>query len=318
MSSVGKRSIIVAVTVVALALATSASALAATASQTSSPTYDLSFTLPTVGVSGCNVCHADPNLVRPGGETTQSVYINPADLENTAHPKTVCTGCHADFAYKTPHKNAQTDAWKDVAKSNCKNCHGAEAADIAAGAHSPAGKPGVSEQALEAERVANGQPAKVPLCGDCHGSHDIQYLTPEKWEKKGNLALADQARAGKKALHARGLELCGRCHEAEANDYADYYHGAAYRRGAPDAPACWDCHGAHKMLPAKDPMSPVNPAHLVETCGRCHKDVNENYTKYARMIHRRDQVESQVPLFVFFNSTRSVIQGAFETLRSLF
>lgn len=271
-----------------------------------------------MGVSGCNVCHADRNLVKPGGATNRSVFVDPELMKLTAHKDIVCTGCHGDFAFKTPHKNAATDAWRKTAKGNCKNCHEKEAGQVASGRHTSAGKPGVSEKALEAERVANGNPPQVPLCGDCHGAHDIMPLNVEQREASGTIEEIATARKGRANLHSRGIEICGACHGAEADTYADYYHGAAYRRGASDAPACWDCHGAHEMLPASDSRSPVNPQHLVETCGRCHKDANESYIQYAELVHRRAEVRSAVPIFAFIDSTRSVIQGAFATVASWF
>ncbi len=99
----------------------------ATASAEASRTYDLDFTLPTAGKSGCMVCHGDPNLVKLSSESTSSIFIDPAVLANTAHADTVCTGCHLDFAYQTPHQNVTAGAtWVDVAKSACKNCHSNE------------------------------------------------------------------------------------------------------------------------------------------------------------------------------------------------
>ena len=34
------------------------------------------------------------------------------------------------------------------------------------------------------------------------------------------------------------------------------------------------------MLPASDPRSPIAPANLVKTCGKCHENANENFVKY--------------------------------------
>jgi hypothetical protein len=33
-------------------------------------------------------------------------------------------------------------------------------------------------------------------------------------------------------------------------------------------------------LPASDPRSPVNPANLVKTCGRCHAGANASFVQY--------------------------------------
>lgn len=273
---------------------------------TGTRTYDLDFTLPTAGKSGCMVCHGDPNLVRLSGDTTVSIFVDQAELDLSAHKDTPCTGCHIDFAYKTPHENAaDSDAWKLTARQACKNCHTTEFADVIAGAHSSAGQPGVDASATAAAREAEGKPTTVPLCGDCHAGHS----TPSKEDS-----------AAQAAYHKMGVEICGACHKEEASTYVDYYHGAAYQKGAPDAPACWDCHGNHKMLPADDRTSPVNEVMLVETCGQegCHRNVDENFTKYSVLIHRKQNLIDRNPLWSAINSTREAIASAVGTVKSWF
>ncbi|MDP2299594.1 MAG: hypothetical protein Q8M55_02650 [Actinomycetota bacterium] len=262
-------------------------------------TYDLDFTLPTYGKSGCLVCHGDPNLAKIGVETTSSVYIDVEVLNASAHQtgETPCTGCHLDFAYTAPHKQTEGD-WEMAARLACKNCHKDAFSAYANGIHSPAGKPGQAATQTAAAREAEGKPEFVPLCGDCHGSHDILMLTDNP--------------DGQEAIHADGWEVCGSCHEDYWDSYDDYYHGAAYKRGAKDAPACWDCHGWHDILPSSERGSSVHESHLVETCGQegCHVGVDENYTSYAVFIHGRSTITDDNPLIAL---VRSVI-GAFGRL----
>jgi hypothetical protein len=54
--------------------------------------------------------------------------------------------------------------------------------------------------------------------------------------------------------------------------YADSVHGAAARRGDPDAPGCADCHGSHDIRSPKDPSSRVYQTNIPDTCGKCHFD----------------------------------------------
>ena len=277
---------------------------ASKASSTPTHSYDLEWALPTAGKSGCTVCHADKNLVRIQNGTTVSLFVDTLVLQNSAHRNVPCTGCHVDFAYKTPHdlvaKNGQ--AWRDVAKLSCKNCHKSEFTDFANGAHSPSRQPGQGSSTLGApDSSAPGKPR--PLCGDCHGGHGI----PSKDDS-----------AGLDALHASGLEMCGKCHVKTAADYTDYYHGAAYRRGAKDAPACWQCHDTHLILPAKDGRSTVNARNLVTTCTKCHKDAAPGYLDYAQLIHRRQGIVDSNPLMVVVNSARKAMSSAFETFLTLF
>lgn len=250
--------------------------------------YDLSFTLPTAGKSGCMVCHADKNLVRIQGDRVYSYYVDPQAFAAGPHATIMCTGCHLDFAYKAPHDTADGQ-WRRTARLACKNCHLEQWNAYSAGVHSLAVQPGESTTTAAAENK--------PLCGDCHGSHQIAKLTDNP--------------KGKAELHRRGYEVCGRCHQQYWDSYADYYHGAAYRRGATDAPACWQCHGYHDILPSNNRRSKVHKARLAETCGACHPNVNETYISYAEFVHRKADIVAANPMAAFVNR-------AWEEIRSVF
>lgn len=265
--------------------------------------YDLDFTLPTAGVSGCTVCHGDPNLVRVGEVTTRSLFVDSEMLAGSAHEGIACTGCHLDFAYKTPHDNLVAgDEWRNVAKQACKNCHENEFTAYTSGVHSPAVRPGEDIALKNAARVAEGKPIDKPMCGDCHGSHNIPRMDDAQ-------AMAE--------FRADAMRVCGDCHVNEAGSYADYYHGAAYQRGAADAPNCWDCHGDHKVMPADDRASLVHETQLPLTCSAedaCHTNVSEDFMAYAPMIHRKSEIQATVPLWTLIDSVR----GVFQTIGSWF
>ncbi len=82
---------------------------------------------------------------------------------------------------------------------------------------------------------------------------------------------------------------CGQCHEGvrltqefgiaagRATTYLDSYHGLASKLGSTVVANCSSCHGVHNILPSSDPRSTVNPAHLVETCGRCHPGASSRF-----------------------------------------
>ncbi len=266
---------------------------------TNPDTYDLSWTLPTAGKSGCLVCHGDQNLVRIQSGQTVSLYVSYEELQVSAHANVPCTACHADFAFKTPHTNTKTDAWKTVAKSSCKNCHKAEFAAYTSGIHSPSRPPGVKVGASSAK----GKP--VPLCGDCHGGHNI-------------MSLKDNPAAQRK-FHASAIEMCGQCHTAETGDYADYYHGAAYKEGAPDAPACWQCHKAHDILPSSDRRSSTYPDNLPETCAQCHQgDPNIKYVAYGQLVHGKASIVNSNPLVKLYRNIGSGLSNAWNSVTGVF
>lgn len=256
--------------------------------------YDLNFTLPTAGKSGCMVCHADKNLGRVQGTTWVSYWVDPAPLDAGPHASIMCTGCHTDFAYEAPHNIEQSD-WRRTAKLSCKNCHQDQWTAYSLGVHSIAVQPG--------DKIAAKDQSK-PLCGDCHGGHDIMALTDNP--------------AGRAKLHAEGKQVCGRCHEDYWTSYSDYYHGAAYRKGASDAPACWQCHGWHDILPSSDRRSKVHAASLQETCGQCHSNTNEKYVSYAGLIHKRLEAYEDVPIYTFIQNAKASIRELFGKLSSWF
>lgn len=279
----------------------------AAGSKVETRTYDLDFTLPTAGKSGCLVCHGDPNLISVGTETTSSIYVDFAVLQSSAHAEnTPCTGCHLNFAYTAPHTQAEGgEDWISAARLACKNCHTPSFTDYANGVHSLAGEPGVSAtQTLVARREA-GKPERVPLCGDCHGGHRIP---------------AADDKVGQRALFLSGIVMCGQCHEAEADSYDDYYHGRAYRRGSLDAPSCWDCHGYHKILPSSDRLSPTHPNQLAITCGQadCHDGADETFIEYAELIHGHGELRDANPIVSIVGSAKEAVRGAIGAVRALF
>lgn len=250
--------------------------------------YDVDFTLPTAAKSGCMVCHGDENLVRLREDEIVSYWVDPAPLEAGPHATVQCAGCHLDFAFTLPHVQEGED-WRATAKSACKNCHEEQYLAYGQGVHRP--------------EVGNGEsaePQELPLCGDCHGSHEIT-------------ALVDNPE-GQQALRDNAYQICGRCHQDYWDTYADAYHGKAFKRGAPDAPSCWDCHGYHEIWPSDDRRSLMHESRIANTCtsgDACHDDVNDGYLDYVDLIHGQRETLEQNPLFAFISSIRSWIAGLF-------
>jgi cytochrome b subunit of formate dehydrogenase len=89
---------------------------------------------------------------------------------------------------------------------------------------------------------------------------------------------------------------CGMCHDDIAATYAGSMHGREVQAGAKLAPRCWDCHGAHDIVPHDSPDSRVTKFNIPFMCGTCHKegtDVSRTYdipqdsilTHYSESIH---------------------------------
>jgi hypothetical protein len=113
---------------------------------------------------------------------------------------------------------------------------------------------------------------------------------------------------------AQVTELCGSCH-ADGNHmkgfnpslrtdqlslYQTSVHGVKRAQGDEHVAVCTDCHGAHDILPASDPRSPVHPTNVATTCKRCHSDSDlmksyklgaAQFADYTDSVHHQAMVE---------------------------
>jgi cytochrome b subunit of formate dehydrogenase len=84
-------------------------------------------------------------------------------------------------------------------------------------------------------------------CVDCH--KDVKSLVHETTPQK---------------------VTCAQCHADAQEAYSHSTHAIARKTGSPAA-GCQDCHGgAHEVMAADDPKSPINHENIPYTCGRCH------------------------------------------------
>ncbi len=78
--------------------------------------------------------------------------------------------------------------------------------------------------------------------------------------------------------------------------YKDSVHGRAFlERGEKEVARCWDCHGKHNILPAKNPASAVHRANIPRTCSICHENMavvvkyhihaEAPYHEYLQSVH---------------------------------
>jgi predicted CXXCH cytochrome family protein len=114
---------------------------------------------------------------------------------------------------------------------------------------------------VHGKAVASGN-LKAPVCTDCHTAHAIEQPTAA-------------------AFRMQSTPICGNCHAEKFSTYRDTFHSQLGALGGyVETARCWDCHGAHGILPASDPRSPVAKANLVATCGRCHAGANASFVQY--------------------------------------
>jgi predicted CXXCH cytochrome family protein len=223
------------------------------------------------------------------------------DIEGYPHPERVfknlreftlayyesCKGCHFDnYTKSLDSAHYQFLSKGDLRAPLCVDCHGAH--DVMS--------PGVPRSRISAtcarchaevyQRYAQSAHGKallqdenvdVPVCTDCHRSHDIE----------------DPRTA---SFRLRTPELCAGCHSNEKvmkayglstnvlQTYLKDFHGMTasfYKReqAAPGAftAVCTDCHGVHDILRVKDPRSAVMQANLLAVCRKCHADATESF-----------------------------------------
>jgi len=148
---------------------------------------------------------------------------------------------HADVGCPTCHQRHETYPHPaGVPKPQCSLCHATIVREHAASVHG---------QALKQGNQA------APNCDLCHGDpHEIKDTKSETFRQ--------------------GVpDLCGMCHADIADQYKASVHGKAVAKGIAEAPVCTNCHGEHEILSPKNVRSSVNAAHIRDTCGQCHGNV---------------------------------------------
>lgn len=195
--------------------------------------------------SACLDCHED----------TQHELAATYDsaLAASIHDGLSCTDCHSGIT-ELPHP-------ENLPAVNCGDCHEDEA-----NTYKWHGR----------LKVPTGE--DVPTCSSCHGKHDI-LPSSEKESRVNPLNLP---------------RTCGTCHENldltkkhqilygnAVQVYESSVHGQATMGGVYFAATCNDCHSAggsaHRILPPNDPDSPINHFNIPHTCGKCHRNIENDY-----------------------------------------
>ncbi|MGA8528525.1 MAG: cytochrome c3 family protein [Acidobacteriaceae bacterium] len=166
-----------------------------------------------------------------------------------------CTSCHGSHGVLS-HTNPKSPTFRANVAATCGSCH-----------------VGINEQyqkGIHGKAVAAGN-KDAPVCTDCHTAHAIIEPTS-----------AD--------FRMQSTPVCGSCHRDKFSTYRDTFHSQlGLLGGYVQTARCWDCHGAHEILPASDPASPINQANLVTTCGKCHAGANASFVKYQPHANPRNR-----------------------------
>ena len=169
----------------------------------------------------------------------KSFHARP-DKDNPTQPKATCTQCHDTHGFNVPvdRKSAEYAAWRKEIPALCgEKCHSDQLETYTDSVH--------GKEVLEKKNM------KAAVCIDCHTTHEITSTSLTSF----------------KLLN---VEECGNCHKDRLKTYSDTYHGQATKLGSAETAKCYNCHGSHEIVSAKDPKSKVNPKNVLKTCQKCH------------------------------------------------
>lgn len=211
----------------------------------------------------CAACHGNRDVIAKGHIAAGDVASPFADsIHGRALSRSgllvapTCSDCHGPHDIRKKSDPASRVAMANV-PATCGKCHEGIARQFAGGIH--------------AAMLAKGRDG-APACQTCHTPHAIQHADNSEWQ----LTVVSQ---------------CGTCHQDKLKTYRDTFHGQVTKLGFRAVATCADCHGNHRILPASNPASPLAPANLVQTCGKCHQNASANFVKYDPHAdkHNRDR-----------------------------
>lgn len=150
------------------------------------------------------------------------------------------------------------------------------------------------------EKLKNDIHAEKGLsCAACHGgdptSLDIKAAKSKEKEFRGA------------PKHTEIPAFCDRCHGdlsymrrfnpsapvGQFNAFQTSVHGKRLAQGDTKVATCVNCHGSHGILPASKADSPVYPANVADTCGKCHSD-SEYMKGYKIPTNQRKNYQASV------------------------
>ncbi|MBV8206575.1 MAG: cytochrome b/b6 domain-containing protein [Acidobacteria bacterium] len=211
----------------------------------------------------CGACHGENFVMKTAGLSAQPFL----SYQQSVHGKAVaagnlkaavCTDCHRNHEILAAG-DSKSPIFKFNVPQTCSHCHSNVAHEFQASIHG---------QALQR---GNWQ---APVCTDCHGIHTIKkHLDPSSPVAAQNLALATCAQCHEGMRLSREFGVPG----MRVSTYLGSYHGMASKLGSAVVANCASCHGVHNILPSSDPRSSINPAHLAETCGKCHNGATAKF-----------------------------------------
>ncbi len=196
-------------------------------------------------------------------------------LESGLVVTATCVDCHTAHGER-PHADPASSVNRANVAATCAQCHRGIYELFTSSIHSPS----VSH---------SKQP--LPTCSDCHSAHTI-------------------ARTDQESFRLKILSQCGRCHQVLAKTYFETYHGKISKLGYLKTAKCYDCHGAHDILPVWNPRSHLSRQNIVQTCARCHPGSNRRFAGYLTHATHHDPRKYPALFWTFWGMT-GLLVGTF-------
>lgn len=221
----------------------------------------------------CRRCHFDKYT-----KVQDSIHYTKLSQGDLNAP--VCTDCHNSHAIASAGKERADSA------NRCRKCH----LDIYT----------IYAKSVHGGALLNEHNKDVPVCVDCHKTHDIQ--SPRTVEYRERIP-----------------EMCSKCHSNKEimgkyglstdvmKTYLSDFHGVTLGfyikqknllpKQAKSIAVCTDCHGVHNITSTVSPDATIVKSNLVQRCRRCHADATENFPN-AWISHYKPSLQRAPLIFI--------------------
>jgi len=211
----------------------------------------------------CQSCHQ-----KEGEDWARSIHAVDAVTRGNAPTCVTCHGSHHVLGRDDP----RSPTYPLNVAGTCGNCHANPRiiGTYFGGADQAQARTAVANYYKTVHGTAMTKAGLIvsATCSDCHSAHDI--LPPDSAQSTIN--------------RANIARTCGKCHAGVLATFDSSSHGRALLSGAKtptghSAPVCIDCHVAHQLVSASDP---VWFRGVVQECGSCHE---QEYKTYFETYH---------------------------------
>ncbi len=249
-------------------------------------------------VATCADCHGSHDIRSAREPSARTYRLRQAEMCASGHadPDVGCTRVQIDKVrhyFQSAHGLAVEKSGL-VVSATCVDCHGAHHVEHVTAAGSPVYRARTPEtcgrchlkareqylQSVHGRHLLEGN-TDVPVCNDCHTSHEIQSPLVQ----------------GSTVYPTHVSDTCLKCHEnarfidrygfppLRKETYLSSYHGAASKLGDTQVANCGSCHGSHDIRRSDDPLSMTHPSNMKKTCGQCHKTGDPSRPMVVGKIH---------------------------------